>query len=159
MATMTKARKAEQQEAIAKLRKLLKPGDTVYTVLRHVSKSGMRRRIDLYLLKDGEPFFLTGYAAKAMDYRWDDRGGGIITDGCGMDMGFSLVYNLGRYLYPEGFAVTDDCDHCQDKPGYDGLGRQCKKCKGTGQMPARGRNGDMSGHDTDGGYALNHRWL
>jgi len=35
----------ERTEAIAKLRKMLKPGMTVHTVLRHVSGSGMTRRI------------------------------------------------------------------------------------------------------------------
>lgn len=42
---MTKARKQEQTEAIAKLREWLKPGDTVYTILEHVSSSGMSRSI------------------------------------------------------------------------------------------------------------------
>lgn len=35
---MTKAQKQEQADAIAKLREWLKPGDTVYTVLEHVSQ-------------------------------------------------------------------------------------------------------------------------
>ena len=43
---MTKAQMAERDEAIANLREILKPGDTVYTILRHVSKSGMSRVID-----------------------------------------------------------------------------------------------------------------
>lgn len=30
------------------------------------------------------------------------RNGGIKCDGCGMDMGFQLVYSLGRTLWPLG---------------------------------------------------------
>lgn len=37
----------ERQEAIERLREILKPGDTVYTIIRHVSRSGMQRSIQL----------------------------------------------------------------------------------------------------------------
>lgn len=127
---MTKAQKAEQQEAITKLREWLKPGDTVYTILRHVSRSGMQREISLVIInKGGEILHLNYSVAKALDYRQGKRDG-LIVGGCGMDMGLHLVYNLGRVLFPDGFAVE-----------------------------GRGRNGDMSGHDNDGGYALKHQWL
>ena len=42
---MTKAQKAERDQARETLRKYIKPGDTVWTILRHVSRSGMQRRI------------------------------------------------------------------------------------------------------------------
>jgi hypothetical protein len=126
---MTKAQKAEQQEAIAKLREWLKPGDTVYTILRHVSRSGMQREIGVAINKDGAILHPNYSVAKALDMRQGKRDG-LIVGGCGMDMGFHLVYNLGHVLFPDGFAVE-----------------------------GRGRNGDMSGHDNDGGYALKHQWL
>lgn len=40
---------ADRADACAELRKLLKPGDTVYTVLKHCSSSGMMRVIDLVI--------------------------------------------------------------------------------------------------------------
>jgi len=49
----TKAQQAEAAEAAEDLRRILKPGDTVWTVLRHVSRSGMRRRIDMVKIEDG----------------------------------------------------------------------------------------------------------
>ena len=58
------------------------------------------------------------------------RTGGLVVGGCGMDMGFHVVYSLGRVLWPKGFKVN-------------GIGR----------------NGDISGHDKDGGYRLVHQWL
>lgn len=100
MARMTKAQIAERDEAIAKLREWLRPGDKVYCIVRHVSRSGMQRRIDLYKSTDEGMMFLTGYAAKALGWRWDNRKGGIVVDGCGMDMCFHTVYNLSAILFP-----------------------------------------------------------
>lgn len=45
---MTKQQQSERDEFIAKLRETLKPGDTLHTVLRSVSRSGMQRVIDVY---------------------------------------------------------------------------------------------------------------
>lgn len=144
---MTKAQQAEQTEAIAKLREWIKPGDTVYTILDHVSSSGMSRAIRVVILDHcQEPDPITGKCrpcspshpnwavGKALGMRHWKRNGreqdALVVGGCGMDMGFHLVYSLGRVLFPEGFKVE-----------------------------GRGRNGDTSGWDKDGGYALNHRWL
>jgi hypothetical protein len=150
-------KEAERQEAIEMLRKWVKPGSTVYTVLRHVSASGMSRRITLFVVHRGEAFNITGFAGRAMDWKVNRDELSLVVSGAGMDMGFHAVYTLSRCLFPDGFPVTENCDKCQDRPGFDGLGRECKTCKGTGQKPKRGRNGDMSGHDNDGGYALSHR--
>jgi hypothetical protein len=118
---------AVSSEYVARLRELLPVGTTVYSVVRHVSRSGMRRHIDLYAIKDNKPVYLSGMAADALGMRRGKTQDGIVTDGCGMDMCFHLVYNLGRVLYPAGFDLA---------PGQ------------------YGRNGDTSGHDADGGYAL-----
>lgn len=45
------------------LLKHLRCGATVYTLLRHSSKSGMNRVIDLYVVHDGEILRISGYAA------------------------------------------------------------------------------------------------
>lgn len=129
---MSKASKAERAEAIAKLRKELKPGMTVHTILRHVSKSGMSRRIDVVLIKRNDTRYLTWLVAKACGYRSQGNGEGVVVGGCGMDMGFEVVYNIGRALWPKGFRLAK------------------------GQY---GRNGDTSGFDNDGGYALKQRWI
>lgn len=87
--------------ARARLLEMLQPGDTVYTVLRAVSSSGMSRRIDLYAIKNNEPVYLSGYAATVLDDRLSEKGG-IVVKGGGMDMGFHLVYGLGSALWPNG---------------------------------------------------------
>jgi hypothetical protein len=55
------------------------------TVLNHVSRSGMSRRITLYVE--------TKYGLRCL--KRDVR-----VDGCGMDMGFHLAYNVYTRLYP-----------------------------------------------------------
>jgi hypothetical protein len=92
---------AYREQAREDLRQMLKPGDKVYTVLRHVSTSGMTRRISLFVMCKGEPACIDWGASIAMDDK-QHKDGGIVVSGCGMDMGFHLVYNLGRTLWPNG---------------------------------------------------------
>jgi hypothetical protein len=85
------------------LRKLLKPGTTVYTILNHCSTSGMSRSISLAIgQKDGSIHKLDYLVATAKGVHIDEKHGGLKVSGCGMDMGFHLVYDLGRMLWPHG---------------------------------------------------------
>ena len=129
---MNNTQKVEQAVAILELRKLIKAGDTVYTLLKHCSSSGMMRVIDVYVIKKNKPMRLGWTVAKAVNRTYNRRHEGVQVGGCGMDMGFELVYNLGRKLYPQGFKLRK------------------------GQY---GRNGDTSGFDRDGGYAFEQKWL
>lgn len=165
-----------QAEAIERLRAFVKPGDTVYTVLRSVSKSGMSREISLHTIKDGDITWIAGMVARALDYRVGTRDG-IKVSGCGMDMGFHLVYNLSRALWPDGYGCTGEgCrsnDHsngdrdytphhaklpctCLDNPGRTSIGNGApihKACDGRGYLI-----GPDHLH-RDGGYALVQRWI
>ena len=96
---VSKAKGKELRALKAKesLRNILKAGDTVYTVLRHVSASGMSRRIDLYTFQDNKPVYLSGYYA--MMQGEEPPTNGYKVGGCGMDMGFHLVYTLSSLLY------------------------------------------------------------
>ena len=89
-------------EAIEELRTHLKQGDTVYTKIMHVSKSGMTRDIQIRKIADDYPYNWTHLAAIALDNRI--KNGGIRVGGCGMDMGFHIVYTLGYVLYDDGYA-------------------------------------------------------
>lgn len=106
--TMTKPRESrkaakerERAEAIEALRKLLPKGSTVYSVLRHVSRSGMLRRIDFFSVdrERGDHNYLSGYIGKALGYKFAQRGDGLVVGGCGMDMGFHVVHNLSYALH------------------------------------------------------------
>jgi hypothetical protein len=146
---------AEQADALASLRKMLKPGDTVYCILRHRSASGMSRIIDLAIVQpeydliypkqddgstdyDGKPKRKPkGHRIRSIGWlagnlgvgggSYDRDKEGVRVSGCGMDMGFHLVYSLGAKLWPNGTP-----------------------------KPHSTRNGKP---DDDGGYALKHQWL
>lgn len=153
----------DRADAIEQLHKLVTPGATLYTVLRSVSRSGMSRNIDVYAMtvENGALVkrWLSPLIARATGITFDRKRESLKMGGCGMDMGFAIVYDVGRTLYPKGFPVVERCDKCLDRPGKNGLGAPCKTCTGTGMKPKRGRNGDESGWDTDGGYALRHEWI
>ena len=97
---MTRYSKQERTDAIARLREWIKPGDTVYTILRHVSKSGMTRHIGIVLMRDGGAIHPNHAVAAALDMPL--RRDAVSVGGCGMDMGFHIVYNLGMALWPNG---------------------------------------------------------
>lgn len=101
--TRAEGEAAQREEAKVYLRKLLKPGMLVYTILNHRSASGMSRSISLAIGgKKGEIIKLDFLIARANGEHIDNKHGGLKVSGCGMDMGFHLVYNLGRTLWPKG---------------------------------------------------------
>jgi hypothetical protein len=149
MPRRTKAQEAERQAAIDRLREWLKPGDTVYTVLRHVSRSGMMRHIDVYKLTDDGPQWLSYPVSLALDLRTNDRDGSLKVGGCGMDMGFHVVYSLSAMLYPDGFDCIGE---------GDGYKSRCPSNDHVNSGPDR-NNYAPTHHHQSGGYALRHRWL
>ena len=87
----------------------VKPGTKVYTIMRHVSSSGMSRNISLVIANGDEVIDVTYYAAHALGDKLIESKGhrAIRVNGCGMDMGFHLVYNLSSVLFTG-----------QDRAGY-----------------------------------------
>lgn len=144
----TKQQLAEQEEAVTRLRELVQPGSTVWTTVRHVTRSGMSRSISIYVWQDEGPFDISWLAARALGWKIDQQRGGVKVAGCGMDMGFHLVYSLSRTLYREGFTC---------------LGRAVEQGGRFYECPSNDHsNGDRdySPHQhSSGGYALRHRWL
>ncbi len=124
---MPKVSASTRADSLATLRAMLAPNDTVYTVLRHVSSSGMSRSIDCYVMRDNAPLWLSRHVANVTGLAWDAKREAVKVGGCGMDMGYHIVYTLGMALWPNG---TD--------------------------TPHGTRNGEP---DTNGGYALKHRWM
>ena len=108
MSKLTIAQQQEQEQAKSTLRQMIPAGSTVYTILRHVSQSGMSRSISLVAVVDGEVEKLDFYAARALGYKIDPKHNGVKIGGTGMDMGFDLVYSLSQTLYgaQEGYALS-----------------------------------------------------
>lgn len=153
---MSKVSKADQSSALVTLHDLIKPGQTVYTNLKHVSSSGMSRRISLHIEdSDGEMFDITWLAARALNENLTSDGS-IRVGGCGMDMGFSLVYNLGYAMFRGSGGVP-----CTGSNGYTPTGRKTKvnRCQSNDHVnpgdPAY-RKGRVH---SDSGYAFNQVWL
>lgn len=76
----------------------IKKGDKIYTVLRHCSRSGMQREIGLFVIRKNKLVNITYIASKILGNKIGKHQG-IIIKGCGMDMGFSIVYNLSISLF------------------------------------------------------------
>jgi len=110
MSTVTA--KQDQGYAVERLTDYyLKPNDRVYTLVRHVSASGMSRDISLFVAINGEVMDITYYAAHALGWRLVERNGyrALRVSGCGMDMGFHTVYTLSRVLFRD--AVEGDAGY------------------------------------------------
>lgn len=152
----TKARKAERAEYAAKLREMLQPGDTLYTVLRSVSRSGMKRTLDVYVMRDNEPLRLTWWIATACGFSYDKRHEAIAVAGCGMDVGFEVVYNLGRTLWPDGVPCIGEKCRSNDHANGD-RDRTPHGHRGPNYIPGEPKT--LEHWHRDSGYALIQRWM
>ena len=126
--------KKEIDSEMEYLRSILKPGSEVYTTVKSVAKSGMSRTMSLHVVIDGKICRIT-YSTAVILGDPIQKDGTIRVHGCGMDMGFHIVYALSRILFPDGFIPAE--------AGHE-----------------YGRNGvPATDLDKDGGYALKQRWL
>lgn len=100
--------KQEVLESIETLKKAMPTGTVVFTVLHHVSNSGMMRILDVYTIKDNIPLRYSWSVAQVLGWTYDKKHEGIKVTGCGMDMGFHLVDSLNRVLYGQGGANPGD---------------------------------------------------
>lgn len=87
--------KQVQQETIQELTKILDSinTDTIYTVLRHVSSSGMQREISIRMIDAERIISLDWLVSNALGYRIGKHNG-LVVKGCGMDMGHHLVDSI-----------------------------------------------------------------
>jgi len=158
--------KEEKEKAFFRLHDLLKPGDLVYTELLQVSRSGMTRHIKPLVIRENAPVWI-GYHVAVLGGDRVDNQGGVIVSGCGMDMGFSLIYNLSWRLWPNGFGcLGEGVDHASRCPASDhSNGAPYVKqygpedCPGRPCSPLCDHRGVPDVIHQDGGYALRHRWI
>ncbi len=148
---MTRVTSAERLESIETLRKSVKPGDTLHTIVRHVARSGMSRSIDVYKFSIADKKhghapngvckeWLTFHVGRALGYSMNKKHEALDVGGCGMDMGFHLVYSLASALF--------------SKDGYECLGDGC---------PSNWHSGENYGKRCKephrDGYALRQEWI
>jgi hypothetical protein len=80
-----------------KLKELLRGTYKVYIVQTKVSSSGMSRRLQLYVYKDGYMNCITWDVAELRDYSVNQDG--ILVSGCGMDMHFATADAITSCLW------------------------------------------------------------
>lgn len=158
--TLSKAAQAqkaqEQEEAAATLREIFPIGSTVTTSSQHTSRSGMYRVIRVLVgSADGGVRDVSGLVSTATGMKWDDRHYGVGVGGCGMDMGYHIVYSLSRVLYRDGFPCTGVKDWTTDANGNR------TRCPSNDHVNERGDERDYTPGrmHSDPGYALQHRWV
>ncbi len=109
---MTKkaAAELERSESIERLRTLFAGNEKplIYTIMRHVSSSGMTRDISLFYASSAGLTNITYSAALALGWPLSEKSGyrAIRVSGTGMDMGFHTVYTLSSVVY-RGHADSD----------------------------------------------------
>lgn len=143
MAKLTKTQQAERDLAILSLREMFPPNSTVTVLLRHVSQSGMMRAISV-LHNERDVSWLV---SRATGFKFNTRWDGLTVTGCGMDMGFHLIYSLSRALYGTPGAYV--CNGPSD--GYE------TRCYSNDH--SNGAPYVAGAVHSDGGYALYSRWL
>jgi len=116
--TMTKAAQArkeqDRQDAMEHLRKIFLADLTharkpiVYTLVTHVSASGMTRDIVALVSYGGEVVNISWSIAQVLGWKLAPRERAVRVHGVGMDMAFHLVYVLSQALYgaSEGYILT-----------------------------------------------------
>jgi len=94
-------------ECLNRLRELLKPGDTVYTILESVSRSGMCRWIRPIVIIDNRPVWIGSYVSDVLGVLVNNTGS-VRVRGAGMDAGSHLVGNLSWALFANDNALRHE---------------------------------------------------
>ncbi len=132
--------KEQIEEAFKRLKDTIKPGDTIGTIVTHVARSGMSRNIKMYHVSGGTMQSIGWDVARVLgDPLTDDHA--VKVGGCGMDMGFHIVYNLGWRLFKDSY-------HCTGKD-----------CRSNDHRNEKRRNYRVGRKHSDPGYALTQRWI
>jgi hypothetical protein len=94
--------------------KQLPKDTTIYTIVHHVSQSGMMRHVEMFYLKDNQKIPIRFLTEEVFFYRLNRKTDYYHVSGCGMDMGFSLVHSLS-YCVSEALVKDGKLD---EKDGY-----------------------------------------
>ena len=67
---------------------------TIFSIIRHVSQSGMTRHIAFFYINNNAPYWITYDIHKMLGYKMNKYHDALVVGGCGMDMAWSVVNNL-----------------------------------------------------------------
>lgn len=110
---MTK-KEREKTEAVNILKEWgLNDGTVVYAKVTQVSRSGMSRHVELFMVKGEDLVDISYWAARALQWGYADRfPRGIRVSGCGMDM---LFHTVNALSYAMGYGALNQSH--DDKTG------------------------------------------
>lgn len=94
------------EDARNELLRLLRRGTTIYTMVHSISRSGLTRRISVYVVINGEIQDITYLVSRVTSFSIRRDARGLYVQGVGMDMGFHVVYTLSRVLFDDGYALN-----------------------------------------------------
>jgi alpha-galactosidase/6-phospho-beta-glucosidase family protein len=70
----------------------------------------MSRRLNIYTVLDGKIINITWHVANVLEYRYNQEKESMVVGGCGMDMGYHIVYSLSRVLGVHTTYQEEDTD-------------------------------------------------
>lgn len=91
----------------------LVPGSRVTSIVVHHRNTAWSIML-LCVTQDGRIENISGHVARALGRTFDRVRGSVRASGGGMDMGFELVYELSKALFPQGGTF----DGRTERPGY-----------------------------------------
>ena len=106
---MARTRTNDQSPSLEQLRQWLPKGSRVFTILRSVSRSGMQREVSVVVFLPGveRPIHPNHHVCQVLGLR-RGKSDGVVLNGCGMDMGFHLVYELAHALHGDADALSQE---------------------------------------------------
>ncbi len=93
-----------QDSRTAEMLRSLPKGTTVYTIVRHVSQSGMSRAISAHIVLDNKIEWLN--LGELLRLKMHKTHHGYVMQGAGMNMAYSVVHNIGRTVHDDGYYFT-----------------------------------------------------
>lgn len=76
---------------------LINKDAVIKTIITHISQNGMSRHITpLWANEHGDIINLSHIMSDILGWRLNKQGSAVVVGGCGMDMGFHLVYSFSR---------------------------------------------------------------
>ena len=94
----------DKERAEELLKECFPKGSTAHTTVVHVARSGMSRHIKVFAITGKRIQNISYYVAEYLDWRYTNKEA-VFVGGCGMDMGFHLIYTLSSCLYDDGYAI------------------------------------------------------
>tara|TARA_R100000657_G_C4577733_1_gene41074 strand:+ start:268 stop:582 length:315 start_codon:yes stop_codon:yes gene_type:complete len=96
--------KSDKERAVEFLKDWFPKGSTAHTTVVHVARSGMSRHIKVFAISGDRIQNISYYVSKLLGWRLT-KNDAVFVSGCGMDMGFHLIYTLSSKLYEDGYAI------------------------------------------------------